>query len=442
MNIAMFTNAYEPFIGGLVRSVATFSEDLREAGHRVLVVTLAFPDAEQSSETIFRLPAVKEVGGTQFSFKLPVPAGLSERLDDFAPDIVHSHHPFMLGDTALRVARKRRLPLVFTHHTLYERYAYQFSADAPWLERFAQGIATEYANLCNLVVAPTRSMEQLIRQRGVQVPIRIIPTGIDIERFSQGRRQAFREKHGLPLDAFVLGYLGRVVQAKNMNFIARAAVRFLRAHPDVRFLLVGEGDAETAVMQTFRQAGVGERVVRTGSLNGPSVADAYAAMDLFVFASKTETQGIVLIECLCAGVPAVALDAPGTRDILEHNRSGVILAADASPEALTQELDRLKNTPEERKRLCRGARERAGLFDRQRCAKQLLEAYAHVKKTFPSEPSDGTAWVRIQESFAAEWSLLKEKFSALSLTMETDEPARNAKEARKAPPTPTPTNPP
>ena len=424
MKIAMFTNVYYPVIGGLQRSIATFTEDLRAAGHEVLIVTLAFSGARKSTETIIRLPSIKGVAGTAFATKVPLPAGLSERIDDFSPDIIHSHHPFMLGDTALRVARKRRLPLIFTHHTLYERYAYMFRSNSAWLERFAEEIATEYANLCNLVISPTHSMEQLIRKRGVQTPIQVIPTGIDVDQFRRGERKEFREKYGIPLDAFVLGYLGRVVQAKNMDFITQATIPFLRAHPNACFLLVGEGDAEDAVMQAFRDAGVAERVTRTGSLTGASVADAYAAMDLFVFASKTETQGIVLIECLCAGVPVVALDARGTRDIVEHEKSGVILDGDASPAAFVRELDRLQNAPDEQKRLCQGARERARMFDRTHCLERLLEAYAHVKQMYPSQPTDEDTWARLQERFAAEWLLLKEKVSVLSMSMETGEAPR------------------
>lgn len=441
MHIVMFTNVYEPVIGGLQRSVATFTEDLRAAGHEVLIVTLSFSGARTSTESIIRLPSIKGVAGTKFAAKLPVPAGLSERLDDFAPDIIHSHHPFMLGDTALRVARKRRLPLIFTHHTLYERYAYLFRSDSAWLERFAQEIATEYANLCNLVIAPTHSIEELIRARGVQVPIEVIPTGIDVDSFSRGRRKKFRETYGIPPDAFVLGYLGRVVQAKNMDFITRATIPFLIAHPDAWFLLVGEGDAEEAVMQAFREAGVADRVTSTGSLTGRPVTDAYAAMDVFTFASKTETQGIVLIECLCAGVPVVALDARGTRDIVQHDRSGIILDGDASPEAFAQVLGRLQKTPDEHKRLCQGARERAQTFDRTHSLARLLDAYAHVKQMYPSQPTDENAWGRLHERFAAEWLLVKEKFSVLSLSMETGVAATQTDEAEEPQPSAVERNP-
>ncbi len=429
MKIAMFTNAYDPYIGGLVRSIKTFAEDLREAGHEVLIVTLAFSGATESTETVFRLPSIKEVAGTAYSAKLPLPNGLSERMDAFAPDIIHSHHPFMLGDSALRVARRRNLPLVFTHHTLYERYAYQFSHDSQLLERVALLIATEYANLCNLVIAPTGSISQLIQERGVKKPIRIIPTGIDVKSFSQGERTAFREKYDLPHDAFVLGYLGRVVAAKNMHFIAQAVIAFLTGNPDARFLMVGEGDAEDAVMQAFRAGGVAERVVRTGSLSGSAVADAYAAMDLFAFASKTETQGIVLIESLCAGVPVVALDALGTRDIVEHQKSGLILAGDASPSDLAEALDALYKDSDRHARLRDGAQQRARVYDRKHCAERLLDAYKDIKQEGAARPDEQDGWDHLQQRFAAEWSLLKEKFTVIMGSFSDEEDASGPPQA-------------
>src|SRR6056297_2515196 len=135
MNIAMFTNAYKPIIGGVEESIETFCEDLHERDHKTLVVTLCVEDANESEPRICRLPAFKNFQGTQFSFKLPVPANLKDRIEQFNPGIVHSHHPFMLGDTALRVARRKGVPLVFTHHTLYERYTYLYGRDSDALAK-------------------------------------------------------------------------------------------------------------------------------------------------------------------------------------------------------------------------------------------------------------------------------------------------------------------
>ena len=414
MNIAMFSNAYEPVIGGLQRSIATFAQDFRDQGHRVLIVTLEFPGAEASDDTVFRLPAIKTVAGTEYSIKLPVPAGLSERLDAFAPDVIHSHHPFMVGDTALRVARRRALPLVFTHHTLYERYTYLFYDESEGLKQMAAAIATQYANLCDLVVAPTNSINCMIRERGVRVPVDVIPTGIDVERYANGRGGDFRRAHKIPRAAFVLGYLGRVVEAKNMAYLTRVAVDVLAACPDTWFLVVGDGDAAEAVRRQVQDAGVADRVVMTGSLEGRAVVDAYAAMDVFAFASKTETQGIVLIESLCAGVPVVALDACGTRDILQDGETGWILDSDTSCDQFARALRHVKDAPEQLSAMRTKARRHARDFDRKRCAEQLLAAYARLCEQSARPVADDTDfWPAIQERFATEWDLFKEKLAAV-----------------------------
>ncbi|MBN1557704.1 MAG: glycosyltransferase [Lentisphaerae bacterium] len=422
MNVVMCTNAYAPVIGGLERSITCFAEDLRTLGHRVLVVTLAFPGAEDSDKTTVRLPAIKEVGGTQFSVKLPVPAGLKERLDGFEPDIVHAHHPFMLGDTALRIARRRALPLVFTHHTLYERYAYLFSRESDMLRRIAMAIATEFANLCDRVIAPTRSIERMIRQRGVCVPIDVVPTGIDVSLYESGRRGAFRDAHGIPGNAFVLGYLGRVVAAKNMAYLGRAAVRFLQAAPAARFLVAGDGEALAPLRRRVRAAGVGDRVVLTGSLEGRAVADAYAAMDLFAFASQTETQGIVLVEAFCAGIPIVSLDASGSRDIIRDGVNGRLLSADTPPERFADVLLEAAGDAGLRRRWSEAARRRARDFERTRCARQLLEAYGRTARSDRASGEDEPRlWAGLQDRFATEWDLFREKLSVLTAAVGGEE---------------------
>jgi glycosyltransferase involved in cell wall biosynthesis len=276
-------------------------------------------------------------------------------------------------------------------------------------------IATEYANLCDIVVAPTGSVERLIRKRGVRVPVEVIPTGIDVGVYGNGGRSDFRRRHGIPLNAFVLGYLGRVVEAKNMGFLTRAAVQFLQKSPNSWFLVVGDGESVNEVRRQTREGHVSDRVVMTGSLTGRAVADAYAAMDLFAFASKTETQGIVLIESLCAGVPVVALDAPGSRDILQDNRNGILVNGDASYEDFAVQLHRLKEDTGLRSRLSAGARQRARDFDRKRCAERLLAVCGRLGGRKPNPHADeGELWPLMQERFAAEWDLFREKLSVVA----------------------------
>ncbi|MBS1220006.1 MAG: glycosyltransferase, partial [Proteobacteria bacterium] len=162
MNIVMLTNTFTPHVGGVARSVESFAEEYRKRGHRVLVVAPEFSDMPLEEVDVVRVPAIQNFNASDFSVALPVPSRLAETLDDFRPDIVHSQHPFLLGMTAVRIARYRQLPLVFTHHTLYEQYTHYVPGDSPALKRFVIELATRYANLCDQVFAPSESIRDLL----------------------------------------------------------------------------------------------------------------------------------------------------------------------------------------------------------------------------------------------------------------------------------------
>lgn len=426
MKIAMFTNAFEPIIGGVERSIATFVEDLEGMGHETLVVTLAVAGAEESEPGILRLPAVKEVSGTEFSMKLPLPAVIGDELDAFAPDVIHSHHPFMLGDTALRAGRQRLLPVVFTHHTLYEQYTYQFAPDSEVLSRFAETLSTEYANLCDQVIAPTESIRGLICSRGVEAPVEVVPSGVDVTAVANGDGDGFRRQHGIPADAFVVGYLGRVVEVKNMDYTVQAVADFLRRTPEAWFLMVGDGESLGSCRARLQEAGVDDRVVAPGSLTGTDVADAYGAMDLFAFASLSDTQGIVLVESLSAGSPIVALDATGARDIIQDDRNGRLLPTKSPPDAFADELCRIEGDRALLAQWRKAARERAEEFERQHCATRLVELYQRLAGEARTTRDEGLVnWSALQNRLAAEWELLKGKVSAVTTSLINPETKEN-----------------
>lgn len=220
MNIVMLTNTYLPHVGGVAHSVAAFSEEYRRRGHNVLIVAPEFPEKIAGEKNVVRIHAIQNFNGSDFSVALPFSPDLSDRLDQFKPDIVHAHHPFLLGMTALRVARQRELPLVFTHHTLYEHYTHYVPADSQVLKRFVVELATRYANLASLVLAPSHSIVKLLRERGVQTPIAEVPTGVQLEDYNNGDGSKVRRRLDIPESAFVVGHLGRFGQEKTCAFSA------------------------------------------------------------------------------------------------------------------------------------------------------------------------------------------------------------------------------
>ena len=418
MNICMMTNTYLPHVGGVARSISTFADEFRRRNHQVLVVAPEFsgrPLPAREEAIIERVPAIQRFNGSDFSVRLPLAAGLSARLDEFQADIIHAHHPFLLGDTALRVAANKNVPIVFTHHTRYEDYVHYlpFASDA--VRQIAADLPTRFANLCDGVIAPSAGIARLIRRRGVTVPIAIVPTGVDVAGFARGGGAAFRARLGLPPRALVVGSVSRLAQEKNLGYLAEAAALFLRHRPKARFLAVGEGPAATELAAIFRRRGVAGQLVLAGRQTGRALAAAYAAMDLFAFASRSETQGMVITEAMAAGLPVVALAATGVRDVVRDGVNGVLLPARARPAAFAAALGALADDPERRRTLAAGARASAAELSRERCADLALDFYrATLRRTRERRLSHHLKpWETYLGRLAVEWDLLAAKAQAV-----------------------------
>ena len=408
MRVCMFTNTYRPHVGGVARAVETLEQEARAAGHAVQVIAPGFPgDEHEPDGDVLRVPAIQRFNGSDFSVRVPVPRVIAHRIDAFGPDLIHTHHPFLLGDAALRIAYERNLPLVFTHHTLYENYTHYVPFDSQTLKRFVIRLATEYANCCDAVIAPSGSVARLLRARGVTVPVEAIPTGIDTRAAAEADGAAFRRARGLPRDARVIGHVGRLAREKNLPYLARAVAGALRRDPAMWFLLVGDGPESRALKQLFAAEGVSGRVLATGKLTGRTLRDAYAAMDLFAFASRTETQGMVLAEAMAAGLPVVALDGPGVRDVVADGHNGRLLPADA-PVAEMARVLREAARGSDRARWRRAALETAAGLDRVRCARRVFELYRTLRAGRRASPDWGW-WDRLLGRIEAEWDLISSK---------------------------------
>lgn len=406
MNIVIFTNTYTPHVGGVAHSVEAFVNEYRKLGHRVLVVAPEFADMPADEIDVVRISAIQNFNATDFSVALPFHDKLTDILDEFKPDIVHSQHPFLLGMSALRTARYRKLPLVFTHHTLYEQYTHYVPGDSLTMQHFAIELATRYANLADQVIAPSESIAQLLHQRGVTSPIEVIPTGVYLEKFAKGDGARVRQQHGIPQDAFVIGHLGRLAPEKNLEVLAQA-VAAVCAREATHFLVVGAGPSEQTIRDTFTTAGLADRLHLAGILQQQELADALHAMDVFAFASASETQGMVLTEAMAAGLPVVAFDAPGVREVVADGNNGLKLnqkTAGAMTGALCQLIDA---GPTELALLRQGAHRTAEAYAMSRSAAKALLCYRAVLDTMPAVAKTERDWEDVLAWVKAEWDILR-----------------------------------
>jgi glycosyltransferase involved in cell wall biosynthesis len=393
MKILMATNTYTPHVGGVARSVQSFTDQFRRMGHQVLVIAPQFDGAPEHEEGVVRVPAIKNFNSSDFCVPLVVPGMLAASIEEFGPDLIHCHHPFLLGSTSLRIAATYNLPIVFTHHTRYESYTHYLPFDAPVLQRFASELASGFCSLCDAVIAPGESIAGMLRDQGVETRIEVIPTGVDVGQFLRGDGSKARRKLGIPDTAFVVGHVGRLAPEKNLPFLTEAVAHYLRENEHAMFLVVGDGPAREQIEETFGEQQLQRQLTMTGTLEGESLTDAYAAMDVFAFASQTETQGMVLVEAMAAGVPVVAVDASGVRDVLEDRVNGRLLPhedAELFVEALRWVAAR---QPAERSQMSLAVHATAEDLSMRRCAGRVLALYTELIQQKRREKAiDDSAW--------------------------------------------------
>ncbi len=411
----MITNTYLPHVGGVANSVYTFSEAYRDMGHHVTIIAPEFENMPDEEEDVIRVPAFQNFNGSDFSVSIALTPVLIHKAKKFRPDIIHSHHPFLLGDTALRMSATLGTPLVFTYHTMYEFYTHYVPADSVPIRRFARRLAVEYCNLCDHVIAPSKSILEILLNRGVTTPITDLPTGIDIDRFAGGDGECFRKQHGLSPDLILAGHVGRLAPEKNCGFLADAFAGFIKEDPERHIaVVIGKGPSEQEMRHTFEKAGIADRVIFTGKLTGRELADAYHAMDLFAFASKTETQGMVIAEAMAAGVPVVAMDAPGAREIVRDRENGRLVAENDLYEFIRALTWTVGLPGSDIERLRANARNSVKAVSIERCAERAIHIYETVLSGWVSPLSlENSSWNTLRERLKQEWEIWNGRITAL-----------------------------
>lgn len=408
MKILMMTNTFTPHVGGVARSVEAYVGEYRRRGHQVMVVAPEFENMPEQEIGVVRMPAIQHFNGSDFSVVLPLAGSVSTAIEEFAPDVIHSHHPFLIGASALRLARQYEIPLVFTHHTMYEQYTHYVPGDSEALKRFVANLSTSYANLCDQVFAPSETVARILRERGVTAPILVVPTGVDLDRFSRGSGAGFRAAVGLTADELVIGHVGRLAPEKNLAVLAEAAATFVAQRPSGSFLCVGKGPSERLIQDIFAGRGVTDRLRMVGQLEGDLLVSAYRAMDAFLFTSLTETQGMVVTEAMAAGVPVIALDAAGVREVVEDEVNGRLLRADGAAELVGALAWFADLPPARREGLRAGVAHTARKFSMASCADRALACYERLLANhYVDRHDEYTVWSGLLRRIRAEWDLLR-----------------------------------
>ena len=376
MKIGFFTDSYRPYTSGVVRSIETFTNELIQLGHQVYIFAPQYKDCEKEPG-VFRYASVPSP--TNQDFSLPIPISLKARplVKKLGLDIIHVHSPFLMGRLGARLARLERIPLVYTYHTLYDKYVHYVPFAQDISSKVVQKLATDFSNRCDLVIVPTGIIGDVIRQNGVKTSIVNIPTGIEIRGYEEGDPHWLKATYNIPQNNRILLFVGRIGQEKNIEFLIRAFDQVQKKEPATTLVLVGGGPQEQELKELVQTLGIEEKVIFTGTLDKKHVIDCYLGSDLFVFASVTETQGLVIGEAKAAGLPVVAIDAFGVKEMVEHGRSGYL-----TPLNEGEFVDRILTLLRDHQlysRMSTAAKEEAQEISAEACALRLVKAYQEIR---------------------------------------------------------------
>ena len=383
MKVGIFTDSYKPEISGLVSSICTLKQALEGRGHEVFVFAPGNSDTEEE-ERVFRLPSMPVFFEKSLRLAIGVTPEALGAINRYKIDIIHTQTEFSLGIFGKIVARSCGLPLVHTYHTMYKDYLHYFVPGAKreakktgaqrrasvirqLSEDMVRGFSRDFCNSCDAVIAPTEKVHDLLSSYGVKRPIRVLPSGVRLERFEaaardpDARRRA-REELGIDEDTPIVAFIGRVAKEKSIDMIIRAMPGLVAKLPRVKLLVVGDGPERGALESLAAEACPPGSCIFAGSRPWAEIPDYYRAADAFVTASVTETQGLTVLEAMAAEVPVAARQDPSFSSMIRDGRDGLLFSS--LPE-LSDALYRILSEGETARRLVESARDKARSFSSQ-----------------------------------------------------------------------------
>ena len=331
MNILFISDVFFPRVNGVSTSINTFATELRALGHQVTLIAPSYTDEDKQEEWIVRVPSHKiyfDPEDRLMNFgKLKA---LLPWIRDKHFDVIHIHTPFTAHYVGIHFGKKLDIPVVETYHTFFEDYLHHYLPFIPQFisRKLARTISRRQCNAVDGIVSPSKPMLDVLKQYGIKTPAEVVATGLDDSSFANVDGEHFRMSHDIPLTQPMLLFVGRVAHEKNIGFLLEMHVELIKNHPDALLVITGEGPAEESIKQSVEKLGISNKVRMIGYLDrGHELIACYKAADIFVFASKSETQGLVLLEAMAQGTAVVAIAELGTKSILIEGE-GVLIAKD------------------------------------------------------------------------------------------------------------------
>lgn len=371
MRVGLFTDAYLPEISGVTTAVHWLKEELERQGHEAYIYAPQYGDFQDEEAGVFRFRARPFIFYRTARVALPYDRRAARTFRDL--DVLQSHSPFSLGLVALAAGLRHHIPHVHTYHTYLSEYRHYLPRPLRPTKRTAEEASAAFCNRCTAVTAPSTPIKEELLRYGVRRPIHIWPSGVNLHLFQREAVWEPRRALEIPEEAPLFLYSGRLAKEKNLSFLLSAFGRIRAAEGRAVLVLAGDGPERERLKAQAEQSGLSPSVVFTGFLDQPRLIDLYKAADLFLFTSKTETQGLVLVEAMAGGAPAVAIGEMGVLDVIRDGVNGLL--APEEEEGFARVALDLLDDPERHARLRLGALRSAEELSTQNSTRRLLEIF-------------------------------------------------------------------
>lgn len=376
MRIGMMADVYKPHVSGVTNYIALNKAYLEQLGHQVFIFTFSAGDYVDDEPNVIRSPSLPLLD-TGYYFNLRYTRAARRLLQTM--DVVHVHHPFLSGPLALLYCRQRGIPIVFTNHTRYDLYAQAYLPVLPDVVGNAalQSYLPAFCRACDLVISPSPGMREVLKQFGVDVPIIVIPNGVDLKPFENPGQPVKREELGFQEGDIVLLYVGRLGPEKNIDFLLRSFTGAIQAYDNLRLALIGGGPEKENLEDWVHRTGIQHAVRFVGAVDYKQMPRYMAMADAFVTASVTEVHPLTVIEAMAAGLPVVGIRSPGVGDTVIDGETGFLVPKEDLA-MFTAKLIRMAVDTSNRVRMGQQARVEAQKYAIERTAQLLLEQYERV----------------------------------------------------------------
>jgi len=390
MKIVYATDTYWPRINGVTVSISSYKEQMEKRGHEVHVLSPMYPgrvNIRDKEKNIHRFSSYKILFTSHDEDRLVYPWNKGEAfrvLDSIKPDIIHQQTEFSMGIMAFKYAKTHDVPVVLTSHTYFEEYAKLYFPFIPefLLRAYVRNRAYRFYNKVDFMITPTIRMKDVIKSYKVTTPIEVIPTGLSgddfngIDKKRDKSNSIFANQYPQIKGKKILLYTGRIGGEKNIYFLFNVMMKLIPKHKDLMFLLAGDGPQRRELEGFVKAKGIDKNVLFLGYVDRGVIKYLYSLADIFIFASKTESQGLVTIEAMMCHTPVVALGIMGTKDVMNGDNGGYMV--DENIDQFAEKVDHLLSDKKLYKKKSDEAYKYSQNWTLDKTAKKMEEVYRAI----------------------------------------------------------------